>query len=71
MTSPSEDALNELFNRPPLLLTDNDISRIVDALRSQRAKWLIEETAPKKAPKTKTPKTKITQEALSLDDLLE
>jgi hypothetical protein len=54
------DSLAELFERDPLNLTDGDIERIVQELRSAREKWIIAEKKGKKVAASGT---------LSLSDL--
>jgi hypothetical protein len=65
-----ENTLQELFNRDPLKLTDQDLSIIVAKFREQRSKWNIAQVE-EKAPKTpKVPKTpKKSSITLSEDDL--
>jgi hypothetical protein len=66
-TSPLAEALptslQELFDRDPLSLTDDDIDRIVAELRAQRSRWEAGQRAGKKAPAQAAPTT------LSLEDL--
>lgn len=47
-------SLQELFDLDPLRLTDNDLDRIVLALRAQRAKWEASEKTKKGKPATVT-----------------
>lgn len=65
------DTLSELMARDPLQLADQDIVKIVEALRAQRAAWQIAEAAGKKsAPKAKTAAGTVDTSAVtSLEDL--
>jgi len=54
------ESLAELFERDPLTLTDPDIERIVQELRSARDRWIIQEKKGKKVAASGT---------LSLTDL--
>lgn len=45
LTTPA--SLEDLFKRDPLKLTDNDIQRIVDELRTKRQTWAAEEDLAK------------------------
>ena len=46
-------SLNELFARDPMLLSEQEVDQIVEALRAQRSKWAQEEAlgGPVKAGK--------------------
>ena len=71
------EELDRLFAKPPLDLTDEELTKMVGHYRAQRAKWVAEENAPK-APKAARPKagtpeaakTKAELANLSLEDLL-
>jgi len=56
-------SLTELFSLDPLLLTDQQVDRIVEALRADRARWESEEKKPAAAKKQAASPT------LSLGDL--
>ena len=56
----SSESLQELFDKDPLQLTDNDIHRIVAELREQRDRWIKAEAKGKK---------KAAPASLSLEDL--
>jgi hypothetical protein len=60
LAAASPSSLAELFERDPLNLTDGDIERIVQELRSAREKWIIAEKKGKKVAASGT---------LSLSDL--
>jgi len=63
-------SLDELFNRDPLDLADQDIDVIVAEFRKQRAAWLAAEGQPKAkaAPKAKTTKPNFSLAELGLLD---
>lgn len=54
-------ALDELFRRDPLKLTDQDLSTIVAFMREERKKWLITDAAKanKKSAKKAAPSANI------------
>jgi hypothetical protein len=75
----AEDSLSVLFSRDPLSLANKEIEKIVAALRSQRAKFAlqeIEEKTKSKAPKGAKPAKSAPRDpnapkiTLSLEDLL-
>lgn len=57
--------LDELFNRDPLSLLDQDIDRIIESLRAARDKFAAEEAATVKAPAKKV----AAPAQLSIEDL--
>jgi len=57
--------INELFNRDPLELTDDDIGKIIKEFREKRAAFNSSPAKTKKAPAPKT----ATQKAASKLDL--
>lgn len=70
---PSE--LDRLFSKPPLELTDEELTTMVNHYRAQRSKWVAEEAAPKvpRRPKAGTPEAATVKAELSkltLEDLL-
>lgn len=70
------DALNELFERDPLELTEENIETVVEGLRAQRKNFDLGIKPTKTAAAKKTTKTKaakeappeLTLEGLGLDD---
>ena len=48
--------LDELMSRDPLDLADADLDKIVQVLREQRKRWLVEAQAPKAPTGSKAPK---------------
>lgn len=66
------DSLNILFARDPEKLSDQDIARIVEAMRENRKRWRAEEMAKaapaKRAPKIPKP-TDLGQPPASLEDI--
>ena len=48
--------LDDLFNRDPSSLSDDEVRTIVVKLREQRAKWAQEEAAGKRSGSRKRPK---------------
>jgi hypothetical protein len=58
------ESLQEIFDKDPLKLTDDDIERVVAEERAMREKWKASERAgsTRKPPKQEVPN-------LSLDDL--
>lgn len=75
MVSPLEEvekeSLSELFNRDPEKLSDQDLLKIVTALRSQRKQWQLTEAA--KTPRGSKAKAsaKPSLSASELDALLD
>lgn len=65
---PEEPTLDILFQRDPLELTRQDVARIVEALRAQRSKFLLEEKT-KGGKKAATAANQETNKKLGLDDL--
>lgn len=59
------ESLQEIFDKDPLQLTDDDIERIVAEERSMREKWKLAERAG--STRQKAPKAVVAN--LSLDDL--
>ncbi len=58
-------SIDELFNRDPLLLQQQDLAKMVAYFRQKREQWIVEEKEGKVKPtKQKTPKRVAT-----LDDL--
>ena len=53
LTEVKPESLQELFNKPPLRLTDAEVDKIVAKLQEDRQKFLTMEAAPKAAPKAK------------------
>lgn len=49
LTEASPTSLQELFDKDPLSLTDDDVERIVGELRAQRDRW--EKASPKQKSK--------------------
>jgi len=49
--------LSELFDRDPLLLTDQDIAKIIARMREAQAQYELGVKAPVAARPKKTPKT--------------
>ncbi len=72
-TSPLSEAepnsLDELFNRDPLELADQDIQRIVAVFRAQRKNFDLEEASAKKSGKKVNPSKlkKSAEEIAALD----
>lgn len=66
------ESLNILFARDPEKLADQDISRIIEALRDNRKRWRAEEMAksePKKRAAKITKPTDLGQPPASLEDI--
>jgi hypothetical protein len=64
------DSLNELFNRDPFQMSDQDIAKIVDALRNARSKFKQDEaTKPVKEPRAKKAKPSPLAQGSSAEDL--
>lgn len=68
---PDPAALDELFSRDPINLTDDDVETIVTELRRARDKWNLEEIAKANKPKaaSKAPKAKPASGPISLASL--
>lgn len=44
----SPTSLSEIFEKDPLLLTDEEVERVVQEFRAQRKNWIEKEAKPKK-----------------------
>jgi len=64
MSQVTPESLNEVFNKDPELVTDEEITKIVLALQADRARFILTE----KAPKVKAPKAKL-DDSVTLEDL--
>lgn len=53
LNEPTIGSLDELFSRDPLELSNQDIDKIVSALRAQRKQFKLSEEDPKKHKKPK------------------
>lgn len=65
-------SLDDLYNEDPLNLTDEDIDRLTEDMRANRALWEKEEKAAAaegRARKPKSYKPKVPKGSLSLDDI--
>jgi len=62
MTEPEKTDINELFNRDPLSLTDDDITAIIAEMRKKRHLF---KSAPAPGKKTSEPKLTAKQKSVS------
>ena len=53
LTEVKPESLQELFNTPPLELSDEKVDKIVASLQADRQRFLTAEAAPKAEPKAK------------------
>lgn len=56
LVEPTTDSLDALFNLDPLKYTEQDLDKIIEAMRKGRAEFLIAEGQEKKPRATKAPK---------------
>lgn len=63
LSQASPESLNEIFNKDPELVSDEDIAKVVAVLRADREKFIQNEKKPKAAPKAKA------DDKLTLEDL--
>lgn len=70
LTQVSPTSLNDLFNKDPETLTPEEEDRIIVALRADRARFLVEDSAkPVRAKSASKTKTSAVGLNLTLDDL--
>lgn len=65
LTEVNKEALAELFQKDPFLLTKDDIKVICQELRKARERWMKDDFV-----KTSEKKTKVTMSAKEMEDLL-
>ena len=72
LAEPDPASLDELMQRDPLELTEQDLTTLVKYFRQNRERWLLEEKVKQSKPKAirgaKAPKTKTPPTTLSLDE---
>lgn len=72
-TSPLSQAtptsLNDVFNKDPEELSEEEITRVIEALRADRLRFVIEDAAKPATRKTAPKKTLQEIGTLTLDDL--
>ena len=64
MNTPDETAVAELFSRDPLALSEQDLDRIIERLRSQRARYVQGNVSAGKPASKKTAAEKKGEAAL-------
>lgn len=71
---PTPDSIDDLLSRDPMLMSDEDLDKLIGHFRAQRVTFIEAEKAAKAAGKKRVvvPKTETAKEAgkLTLEDLL-